>query len=103
MFHQRLFTCLGTSKALRRVVRLALGDPILVFLANLPVLDFTLGPSNGFSFRLANPGTAKHCADVQITDTPSNNRYVKSIVQGCLNGLIFLIMPRNTVVKCALG
>jgi hypothetical protein len=89
LYHQRLYTCFGTSEALRRVVRLALGDPLFFLLAALPVLDFTLGTANGFSLCLANPGTAKHCTDVQTADIPFNNRHVKSIVQGCLSGLIF--------------
>jgi hypothetical protein len=64
MYHQRLFTCFGTSEALRRVVRLAVGGSLCFLLVVQPVLDIALGTANGFTFRLANPGTAKRCSGI---------------------------------------
>jgi hypothetical protein len=68
---------------------LAVGGSLCFLLVVQPVLDIALGTANGFTFRLANPGTAKHGTAVQTANSPTNNRHVKSIVQGCLSGLIF--------------
>jgi hypothetical protein len=88
MYYQRLFTCFGTPEAIRRVVRLAMGDSLFFLLVVQPVLDIALGTANGFTLRLVDPGTAKRCAAVKMADDPSNDRHVKSIVKGCLSGLI---------------
>jgi hypothetical protein len=46
------------------MVRLAMGDALCFLLAVLLVLDFAMGNANSFAFRVAKPGTSKHCATV---------------------------------------
>jgi hypothetical protein len=89
MYHQRRVTRFGVSETPRRLVRLALGDPLFLLLVVLLVLDFALGTDNGFPIRLVDPRTAQKCPAVYSADGASNGRHVQSTFKGRLSGLIF--------------
>jgi len=78
VYHQRRVTRFGVSETPRRLVRLALGDPLFLLLVVLLVLDFALGTPNGFPFRLVNPRTTQNILPTALPTAATSGEFSKA-------------------------